>query len=184
MNVNSSTFSPFSTFSAFGAADAAGTASSSGTAASSAVSTGSASPTDASSSPTTDTLNTDGTGGAYSLSSSDFMNLFLAQLQNQDPTQPVDDSQMLDELSQMTQVSTLQGVQTALQGSQLSETSALIGKNVTGVDVNGAAVDGVVTSVTQSTDAGLVLQVGSQYIKPDSITVVTAAPTTTTTTGS
>jgi flagellar basal-body rod modification protein FlgD len=112
------------------------------------------------------------------------MNLFLAQLQNQDPTQPVDDSQMLDELSQMTQVSTLQGVQTALQGSQLSETSALIGKNVTGVDVNGAAVDGVVSSVTQSTDAGLVLQVGSQYIKPDSITVVTAAKAATTTTGS
>jgi hypothetical protein len=38
--------------------------------------------------------------------------------------------------------------------------------------VNGTAVNGVVTSVTQSSDAGLVLQVGSQYIKPDSVTTV------------
>jgi flagellar basal-body rod modification protein FlgD len=105
------------------------------------------------------------------------MKLFLAQMQNQDPTKPMDDSQMLSELSQMTEVSTLQSVQTALAGSQLAQSSAFIGKNVTGVDVNGTAVDGVVTSVTQSTDAGLVLQVGTQYIKPDAITVVTAGTT-------
>jgi flagellar basal-body rod modification protein FlgD len=112
------------------------------------------------------------------------MNLFLAQLQNQDPTQPVDDSQMLSQLSQMTEVQTLQGVQTALAGSQLASSSALIGKNVTGVDVDGAAVNGVVTSVTQSSDAGLVLQVGSQYIKPASVVTVTDPTTTGTTTGS
>jgi hypothetical protein len=57
----------------------------------------------------------------------------------------------------------------------LAQSSALIGKNVTGMDVNGSPVNGVVTSVTQSTDAGLVLQVGSQYIKPDSVTTVTAS---------
>jgi flagellar hook assembly protein FlgD len=74
----------------------------------------------------------------------------------------------------MTEVQTLQGVQTSLQGSQLAQSSALIGKSVTGVDVNGSAVTGVVTSVVQSTDAGLVLAVGSQYIKPDSVTTVTA----------
>jgi flagellar basal-body rod modification protein FlgD len=116
-----------------------------------------------------------GTSATSTLSSGDFMKLFLAQMENQDPSQPTDDTQMLSELSQMTEVSTLQQVQTALQGSQLAQSSALIGKNVTGQDVNGTAVDGVVTSVTQSTDAGLVLQVGSQYIKPDSVVTVTAA---------
>jgi flagellar hook assembly protein FlgD len=69
---------------------------------------------------------------------------------------------------------TFQEVQKALSGSQLAQSSALIGKHVTGIDVNGDKVDGVVSSVTQSTDAGLVLQVGSQYIKPDSVVVVTA----------
>ena len=115
-----------------------------------------------------------GTGTGSSLSTGDFMKLFLAQMENQDPSQPMDDTQMLSELSQMTEVSTLQQVQTALAGSQLAQSSALIGKNVTGQDVNGTAVNGVVSSVTQSTDAGLVLQVGSQYIKPDSVVTVTA----------
>ena len=168
MTINSATFSPFPTFSTFGAATA--------TAAAASPSAASASPAAASSSSNSgvDTLNAAGTTSGYGLSSDDFMKLFLAQLQNQDPTKPVDDSQMLNELSQMTQVSTLQGVQTALAGSQLAQSSALIGKNVTGIDVNGTAVDGVVSSVTQSTDAGLVLQVGTQYIKPDAVTVVTA----------
>ena len=121
-----------------------------------------------------DTISSSGSNSVYGLTTDDFMKLFLAQLQNQDPTKPMDDSQMLAELSQMTQVQTLQQVQKALEGSQLAQSSALIGKNVTGTDVNGAAVNGVVTSVTQSNDAGLVLQVGSQYIKPDAVVTVTA----------
>jgi flagellar basal-body rod modification protein FlgD len=178
MTINSTSFTPFSTFGATSAASSTNATSAAGTTASAA----------ASSTDNVDTITKSGTSSGYGLSSDDFMKLFLAQLQNQDPTKPVDDSQMLNELSQMTQVSTLQGVQTALQGSQLAQSSALIGKNVSGIDVNGTAVNGVVTSVTQSTDAGLVLQVGSQYIKPDAVTVVTAAAaattTTTTTTGS
>lgn len=128
-----------------------------------------------------DSLNGSGAGNVMGLSGDDFMKLFLAQLQNQDPTSPTDNAQMLSELSQMSQIQTLQELQTTLQGSQLAQSSALIGKNVTGVDVDGAAVNGVVTSVIQSTDAGLVLQVGTQYIKPDSVTTVTAPATTGTT---
>ena len=139
---------------------------------------GNISPSDTSTSTSSsgvDSLSSSGATSAYNLSTDDFMKLFLAQMQNQDPTKPMDDSQMLSELSQMTEVSTLQNVQKALAGSQLAQSSALIGKNVQGTDVNGTACSGVVTSVTQSTDAGLVLQVGTQYIKPDSVTVVTAS---------
>ena len=158
MTVNSTSFSPFSTF---GTAGSAATSSSTSGKAANSVGAGSV-----------DTVqNTSGDAGG--LKTSDFMTLFLAQLQNQDPTQPMDNSQMLSQLAQMTEVQTLQGVQTALQGSQLSSSSALIGKNVTGVDVNGAAVNGLVTSVTQSSDAGLVLQVGSQYVKPTAVVTVT-----------
>jgi flagellar basal-body rod modification protein FlgD len=168
MTINSTTFTPFTAFTGVGAvsdaAAATGTTDTTGTTGA----TGTSSSSDG-----VDTLAANGTSSVYGLSTDDFMKLFLAQLQNQDPTKPMDDSQMLNELSQMTQVQTLQQVQTALQGSQLAQSSALIGKNVTGVDVAGATVDGVVTSVVQSTDAGLVLQVGSQYIKPDSVTAVT-----------
>jgi flagellar basal-body rod modification protein FlgD len=158
MTVNATSFTPFTSFSS-GAASPAGTA-------------GTASP---SATGQVDTVTKTGTSSGYGLSTDDFMKLFLAQLQNQDPTKPMDDQAMLSQLSQMTQVQTLQAVQTALEGSQLAQSSALIGKTVTGMDVNGTAVNGVVTSVTQSNDAGLVLQVGSQYIKPDSVVTVTAA---------
>jgi flagellar basal-body rod modification protein FlgD len=176
MNVSATSFTPFTAFNSGypSTTNATTNASASATsdAASSAASTGSSSSTSG-----VDTLSSN--GSVYGLSSDDFMKLFLAQMQNQDPTKPMDDSQMLSELSQMTQVSTLTEVQKSLQGSQLAQCSALIGKNVTGPDVNGTSVNGVVTSVTQSTDAGLVLQVGSQYIKPDSVLTVTAPSTTT-----
>ena len=164
MPINSTSFPPFSTFGATSAASSTNATSAAGTTASAA----------ASSTDNVDTITKSGTSSGYGLSSDDFMKLFLAQLQNQDPTKPVDDSQMLAELSQMPQVSTLQQVQKSLAGSQLAQASALIGKNVTGVDVNGSGVNGVVSSVTQSSDAGMVLQVGSQYIKPDSGVTVTS----------
>jgi flagellar basal-body rod modification protein FlgD len=125
-----------------------------------------------------DSLAANGASSVYGLTTDDFMKLFLAQLQNQDPTKPMDDSQMLSQLSQMSMLQTFQNVQKSLEGSTLAQSSALIGKHVTGMDVNKVPVDGIVTSVTQSTDAGLVLQVGSQYVKPDSVTVVTAGTTT------
>jgi flagellar basal-body rod modification protein FlgD len=122
-------------------------------------------------------VDTTGTG-TYGLTTDDFMNMFLAQLENQDPTSPMDNTQMLSQLSQMSMLQTFQDLEKSLSGSQLAQSSALIGKHVTGMDVNNSPVDGVVTSVTQSTDAGLVLQVGSQFVKPDSVTVVTDPSTT------
>jgi len=169
MTVTSTGFTPFTTF-----------ASSAYPAASTDATSSAASTSSSSSSGGVDTINT--SGSSYGLTTDDFMNLFLSELQNQDPTQPMDDSTMLTQLSQMSSIQTMQGIQTALQGSQLAQASALIGKNVTGLDVNGDQVNGVVSAVTQSNDAGLVLQVGSQYIKPDSVVNVTAPASTTTTT--
>jgi flagellar basal-body rod modification protein FlgD len=126
-----------------------------------------------------DSIGRDGSTSLYGLTTDDFMKLFLAQLQNQDPTKPMDDSQMLSQLSQMSMIQTFENLQKTLSGAQLAQSSALIGKHVTGTDVNGSPVDGIVSSVTQSTDAGLVLQVGSQYIKPDAVTVVTGGGSTT-----
>ncbi len=123
----------------------------------------------------TDTLDASGTGSTFGISSDDFMKMFLAQLTNQDPGNPVDNSQFLDQMAQMTMVSTLQSVQKSLAGSQLAECSNMIGKNVTGLDVDGKAVNGVVDRVVQSSDAGLVLMVGSQAIQPDNVQIVSAA---------
>jgi flagellar basal-body rod modification protein FlgD len=168
MTISATGFTPFTAFSSGYSAAATATPNAAATA------TPTAGPNASSSSDGTDTLAKSGASSMYGLTTDDFMKLFLAQLQNQDPTKPVDDQQMLSQLSQMSQIQTLQDVEKALTGSQLAQSSALIGKNVTGLDVDGKAVNGVVTSVTQSTDAGLVLQVGSQYIKPDAVVKVTS----------
>jgi flagellar basal-body rod modification protein FlgD len=116
----------------------------------------------------------DGSSSLYGFGKDDFFKLFLAQLQNQDPTNPMDDSQMISQLAQFSMIETLQQVSAALGGSQLSQASGLIGRHVTGVDVSGNAVDGVVDSVHQS-GTSLLLVVGSQYLKPESVAQVTAA---------
>ncbi len=117
------------------------------------------------------------TGSVYGLNKDDFLKLFLAQLQNQDPTSPVDDKEFLGQLAQLTQIDTLQQVQKSLAGSQLANAAGLIGKQVAGADVDGKACSGVVSAVVQSNDAGLVLKVGDQYIKPANVATVDAAPT-------
>jgi flagellar basal-body rod modification protein FlgD len=166
MPISATTFSPFSAFAAGATTNATANATANPAAGGNVSST---------TQNGVDTITKAGATSGYSLSTDDFMKLFLAQMQNQDPTKPLDNTQMLSQLSQMTQVQTLQDVQKTLAGSQLAQSSALIGKHVTGLDVNGDPVDGQVSSVTQSNDAGLVLKVGEQYIKPDAVVNVTAS---------
>ena len=90
------------------------------------------------------------------LSQADFLSLLTQQMRNQDPTQPMDSSQMVSQLAQIAQVSATQSLQssfdtlsTALQGNQLLQASDLVGRNVTvpsnAVKLEGAAgVDGAI----------------------------------------
>jgi flagellar basal-body rod modification protein FlgD len=119
----------------------------------------------------------------YGLGKDDFMKLFLAQLENQDPAQPMDNSQMLGEMAQFTMIDTLQQVATALGGAQLSQASALIGRHIEGMDADGKKVSGTVDRIVQSADAGLVFMVGDQPVKPDGVQTVTDAAAATPGTG-
>lgn len=61
-----------------------------------------------------------------------FLRLFMAQLQNQDPTNPTDTSQFLGQQAQISQVSELQKLnQTIMNSNQIMQSSNLIGKEVT-----------------------------------------------------
>jgi flagellar basal-body rod modification protein FlgD len=82
------------------------------------------------------------------LSSDDFMKLFVAQLQNQDPLQPQDPGQMLDQLSQLTTVqqsyntnTALNNLLTAQNNSATMNSVSFIGKNVI-ANGNTVAFDG------------------------------------------
>ena len=66
-----------------------------------------------------------------------FLTLLMAQLQNQDPLNPLDNSEMTSQLSQINMVSGIQSVNTSLQtlisslsDSQAMQAASLIGKNV------------------------------------------------------
>ena len=70
-----------------------------------------------------------GTAKAQStLDTEAFMRLMVAQLSNQNPLQPMDDTQFY---AQMAQLGTVQGIDNMQKSMQVSEASALLGKTVT-----------------------------------------------------
>lgn len=82
------------------------------------------------------------------LTSDDFMKLFVKQLQNQDFTSPMDSGEMME---QITQLSNMQMMQSMAEHSKSSFAVSLIGKYVTAVttDAIGAAktVSGVIDRI-------------------------------------
>ena len=100
-----------------------------------------------------------------------FMNLLVTQLQNQDPTNPMSDS---DFFAQMAQLGNVQGMDNLQQASQLQEGQGMLGKTVTATDNTGNEISGVVTQMTMAsgtvspsvTDAaGNVSQIGLSNIQ-------------------
>jgi len=102
----------------------------------------------------------------------EFLQLLVAQLQNQDPLDPSDPTQFMSEIAQLTAVQS----QTTLAAEQ--ETTAadsMIGLDVTGVGANGAQVQGVVSSVLLSPSGPPTLMVGSDALSLSSVTEVQQA---------
>ena len=78
-----------------------------------------------------------GNGGLPPISQSDFLQLITAQLQDQDPTQPADPNQMLNELASLSEVSgmnnmdsSIGNLSTSMQSAQLLNGTSLIGHGV------------------------------------------------------
>ncbi|BDV41455.1 basal-body rod modification protein FlgD [Geotalea uraniireducens] len=87
---------------------------------------------------TTTTSAADAMKQSTGLNSNDFLQLFITQLQNQDPLNPQDSSQFITQLAQLTQVeqsyntnTNLQNLQTALNGSNSLSAVSFIGKQAT-----------------------------------------------------
>jgi flagellar basal-body rod modification protein FlgD len=87
----------------------------------------------------------------YSLQPSDFIKLMVTQLQNQDPTQPTSNQDLLAQMSQIGQLESSTQLQTTMASvtmqTQVGSASALIGKSVSGIDSSNNPVTGVVNSV-------------------------------------
>jgi flagellar basal-body rod modification protein FlgD len=87
--------------------------------------------------------------GSTGYTSSDFMQLLLAQLSNQNPLQPMDDSEMMSQFTQLNSLQEIQKMASSLQkvmvGNQSIYAASLIGKNVSINQTNGIPKVGVVT---------------------------------------
>jgi Flagellar hook capping protein - N-terminal region len=91
------------------------------------------------------------TTGLNGMTSSDFLNLMIQQLQQQDPMNPTDSSQLLTQMSQISNLQSNSAMVTSLSSLTLQQSIGsagnLIGKTINGIDDNGNQLQGVVTSV-------------------------------------
>jgi flagellar basal-body rod modification protein FlgD len=88
----------------------------------------------------------------YNLSPESFIQLMVTQLQNQDPTQPTSNQDLLAQMSQIGQLESSTQLQSTMASvtlqTQVGSASALIGKQVSGVDSSNNTSTGVVSSVS------------------------------------
>jgi flagellar basal-body rod modification protein FlgD len=116
----------------------------------------------------------------YNLKPSDFISMMVTQLENQDPTQPMSNSDLLGQISQIGQLQSSDSLQTTLQSMQLQTNlgsgAALLGKSVQGTDANSNVVSGVVNSL-QVTGNTVTLQLDSGNSLPLANVTTVAAGT-------
>ncbi|MDD1520158.1 flagellar hook assembly protein FlgD [Bradyrhizobium sp. DASA03005] len=105
-----------------------------------------------------------------------FLQLLIAEMKNQDPTNPMDTSQYMSQFAQLSTVE--QAMQTnskldALLSSQsLSQANGLIGKTVSFTDSTGATFSGKVVSVSINSDGSIAtLQDGTKVAVGPGLTI-------------
>ena len=101
-----------------------------------------------------------------------FLKMMIAELQNQDPLNPMDNSKMLEQISQIRAITSndaLTSTVNALKmGQSMATAAGLIGKTVIGLDVVGQEAVGVVDKVAFE-DGKPYLFVGNTIIELDNI---------------
>ncbi len=117
------------------------------------------------------------------LGKQDFLKLLLAQMQNQDPMKPMDDSQMIAQMAQFSALEATQQLQQTIQQSNNVQTifgaGALIGKYVQANQSDGTDVTGAVTGIDFTSTNGVVsptLQVNGKDVDYSTIVKVSSTP--------
>jgi flagellar basal-body rod modification protein FlgD len=102
-----------------------------------------------------------------------FLKLLVAQMKNQDPTEPMDSTQQIAQLATFSQVEqtikTNTNLESLLQRTSLSEANAVIGKTVTSAD---GKTTGVVKEVKLYSDGIIaVLDTGKELVVGPGVTI-------------
>jgi flagellar basal-body rod modification protein FlgD len=113
-----------------------------------------------------------------SMNTQDFTKMLVAELQNQDPTNPVTNSELMQEVSQIRSIQATDSLTSTLQSVLLGQSVAtagnLIGRTVQGKDAQGNDVSGTVSSVSIS-GGNAMLNVGSSTLPISNVTQISPA---------
>ncbi|MCJ7778291.1 MAG: hypothetical protein MUP16_08265 [Sedimentisphaerales bacterium] len=106
----------------------------------------------------------------------DYMKLLIAQLQNQDPTEPLDNNEMASQLAQFSQLQQLETMNSSfskvLNSMEQNYAASLLGKNVTfQAETDTGTTDIVSGTVEQvsNIDGQIVLSVDGQAVGLDDV---------------
>lgn len=104
---------------------------------------------------------TGGSAGLPQISQGDFLELITAQLKDQDPTQPADPNQFVNELASLSEVSGINGMDSAMsnlsgsmQAAQLLSGTSLIGRQVLSAATTASLAAGGTVSGAVAAPAG------------------------------
>jgi flagellar basal-body rod modification protein FlgD len=118
--------------------------------------------------PTTSTSTTSKSGAITSdQSGTAFMSLLLAQMKNQNPMEPMDDSAMISQMAQLNSLDELKKISESLstmsQTNQFLSAATLIDKNITYLDADNKEVAGKVSGISMD-GKDINLKVGSASV--------------------
>src|SRR5205809_7242152 len=109
------------------------------------------------------------------LNMDDSLKLMISELQNQDPLNPMDNSQLLQQISQMRQIAATGDLDSTLQsvlfGQKVSSASSLIGRHVEALDDAGDHVTGAVDKVSIA-GGEVTLHIGDSTVKLSNVSEV------------
>jgi flagellar basal-body rod modification protein FlgD len=87
---------------------------------------------------------------------SQFLQLMISELTNQDPLNPMDNTQLVQQIGHLRQISATDQLTSTLSavlsGQSLDTASGLIGKNITAIDDTGGNVEGKVDRISIEVD--------------------------------
>lgn len=109
-----------------------------------------------------------------------FLQLLVAQLQYQDPSNPVDTSSFMNQTAMLSQVQTMNSMSSTLSAladaQQAQSATALIGKQITYTNDSGIPVTGVVTAASLAASGATLTLADGSTVPLGSVSQVTNAP--------
>jgi flagellar basal-body rod modification protein FlgD len=112
------------------------------------------------------------------LTTMDFIKMMVAELENQDPLNPMSNTEMLQQISQIRAITSNDELTTSIKslafGQALSTASSLIGKTVTGINTLNEEVTGKVEKVTIE-DGVAKLHIDGAIINVGNVTAIVEA---------